>query len=288
MLVSEATKRETCFKTSKFATLLLSLLQVLSHGQVTTSFDLCVDSTDGQRCEAELPQMPQLLRQESRVEASRLSKDSVLLQSRADELVNRAASTATQRLEVEPIMQEGRQLPRSSPLCDPSIVDQTCRKLGGSKENPSVSWALIADLLSANSLAVAQDSLGFPQGQPAVGCMELCAAAKDYVLRIGKVLPPLSDMACRTAGVNTTCDVEVDPDDLKRRLGAMDSDSLPDEGPQIVPEEDTGDTAHAGEARLFKLSAGVGSQGGLGKILGRAHPSDGNADGNADGLDYSV
>jgi hypothetical protein len=169
-----------------------------------------------------------------------LPKDSLLLQT------NNVAPTPKQQMDV---LQEVQRLP----LCDPEIVKQTCRKFSGRFWSRSVTWAVLTDLLSASSLVDAREPLGLPEGQPAVGCKELCAAAVQYIRDSGGVLPPTSDVACRTVRGNTTCDVQVDMDKLNRRFDAEDN-LLPDEGPLIIADSEA-EGSGAGEVHLLQLSA---------------------------------
>jgi len=156
------------------------------------------------------------------------------------------------------------------PLCDPAIVQETCQKLGGSTESPSVSWAVLADLLSADSLATVQVLLGFREDQPAVSCNELCTSVVEYVRRSGMMMPDSSDVACRTVQGSTTCDVNVDPADLMDMLGSVDIEELSDDGPQITPKQQSeGGNAHG--ARPLEISNGRGSSEGLDALLGHAN-----------------
>jgi len=212
-----------------------------------------------------------------------LYKDSVLLQSRAKEQVS----------EVARALRQGES-PRQLPLCDPLIVDQTCRKLGGSTSSSrkseeggdsiassattDVSWALLAELLSTPSLAAMRAALELPEDQPVVGCMKLCAAAVQYVRTSGGVLPPSSNVACRTVRGNTTCDVEVDPEELAQKLGSVVDDALPDAGPMSAPADDAVDGAGSGEVRLWQLAADTASRGSLNALLLQTASTDPDAD----------
>lgn len=186
-----------------------------------------------------------------------LSQDSMLLQSMSK-------PARREHLEGDDLRPH-----RHLPLCDPLIVEQTCGKLGDSSEGvppTQVSWAALTDLLSTDSLSAAQQALELPEEGESVGCMELCSAAVEYVRRSGKVLPPFSNIACRTFGGNTTCDVDVDPEELTKKLGSVLDKPLPDVGPMIAPsaDDDNGEEMH-----LYQLSTGNPSSGRLGELLQR-------------------
>lgn len=148
-------------------------------------------------------------------------------------------------------------------LCDPLIVDETCRNVNGVGDGPSptsVTWALLSDMLSTTSLQVAREAMQLPLDESAVGCKELCTAALQYVRRSGGILPPFSNVACRSVHGNTTCDVEADPDVLVRKLGSMDEFKIPDHGPLTAVSDETDSDGHA---FLYQREIGHTSRGGM-------------------------
>jgi len=138
------------------------------------------------------------------------------------------------------------------PLCDPLIVDESCRQANGIAEGASpasVTWALLAEMMSTSSLEEARGAMALPSGA-AVGCMELCNAAVHYVRSIGGVLPPSSNVACRTVHGSTTCDVEADPGVLTRKFGSIADMELPDHGP-VTPAENETEAGSESDGRAF-------------------------------------
>merc|ERR1719336_1591961 len=107
--------------------------------------------------------------------------------------------------------------------------------------------------------------------------MELCTAVLDFFRASDMVLPPASDIACRTIRGSTTCDVDVDPEDLVQKLSATEDDALPDEGPRVVPEEREGsmdedtDAAMAkeveGQPELMEFSVDIVPEDGLSALI---------------------
>lgn len=205
---------------------MLALVKILASGFVPTL--ACVDGRDEQQCEA-LPSAA-LQRRQAHASTQTHTTESLLLQSRAEAVVH--SPVPAHPLPSVEVMDAPR-LPLA--LCDPVIVDDTCLKLGGSVENRSVRWATLTTLLSADSLAPIQAVLGLPENFPTVGCHELCSKVIEYVRNSGNVLPPWSDVACRTVRGNTTCDVDVFPDEWMHSLGKVKNEELPDEeGLRIV------------------------------------------------------
>merc|ERR1719356_17439 len=94
-------------------------------------------------------------------------------------------------------------------------------------------------MLSTSSLEAAREAMGLPSDAD-VGCMELCNAAVQYVRSTGGVLPPFSNVACRTVHGNTACDVEADPGVLARKFGSIADMELPDDGPVTAVSDETG------------------------------------------------
>lgn len=182
------------------------------------------------------------------VGAAGASKGAVLLQSRA----------SMQRLAPMPHDRKGEP-PMRQALCDAALVEQTCQKLDNSivAEGSSVAevqWEAIADLLSASSSDVhaMREALDLVDGRLTVGCMELCTAVLDFFRASDMVLPLASDVACRTIRGSTTCDVDVDPEDLVQKLSTTEDDDLPDEGPRIVPGEREGSLDEDTDAAMAK------------------------------------
>jgi len=171
-------------------------------------------------------------------------------------------------------------------------VDESCQQVNGIAEGASptsVTWALLADMLSASSLEEARDAMALPS-DAAVGCMELCNAAVQYVRSTGGVLPPSSNVACRTVHGNTTCDVEADPGVLARKFGSIADMELPDHGPltAVTDETDAGSES-GGRAFLYQEVAGHTSRGALSAaLLQRGRGDAGNATPSGEVLTYSV
>jgi hypothetical protein len=192
------------------------------------------------------------------LESHQLSKDSLLLQTRAQP-------------EGDRIMQDASKPKQHLPLCDPLVVEQTCRKLGG-HEVTKLRWSLLAEMFSTLSMGVARSALGFSKRRRRVSCAELCTAAVQYVRGSGGILPPSSNVACRTVGHSTTCDVDVDPEELARKLGIPGDLEFPDDGPQIVPGT-RNETAigRNGTSKLHpqQISAQNHSRGGIGALVRR-------------------
>lgn len=177
------------------------------------------------------------------------------------------------------------------PLCDPLIVEDSCRLLNGIANGASpasVTWALLDDLLSASSLEVAREAMGLPL-DASVGCMELCTAAVQYVNSTGGVLPPFSNVACRTVHGNTTCDVEADPGVLARKFGSIASMELPDHGPVTAVKDETGAGSENDErASLYQEVVGHTPRGALSALLQREMGAAGNVTSGGEVLTYSV
>jgi len=206
------------------------------------------------------------------------SQGSTLLQRNAN--VRTGASLTLEEEEVEHL-----------PLCDPLIVDESCQQVNGIAEGASpssVTWALLADVLSTSSLEEAREAMALPS-DAAVGCMELCKAAVRYVRSSGGVLPPSSNVACRTVHGNTTCDVEADPGVLARKFGSIADMELPDHGPltAVTDETDAGSES-GGRAFLYQEVAGHTSRGALSALLQRGRGDAGNATPSGEVLAYSV
>lgn len=179
------------------------------------------------------------------------------------------------------------------PLCDPLIVDESCRQVNGIAKGASpasVTWALLADMLSASSLEAAREAMALPLDKPAVGCMELCTAVVDYVRSTGGVLPPFSNVACRTVHGNTTCDVEADPGVLSRKFGSVGDMELADHGPLTAVKDETGLGSESdGRAFLYQEVVGHTSRSALpAALLQRGMGAAGNATLGGEVLTYSV
>jgi len=213
------------------------------------------------------------------LESELADKGSLLLQNYAH-VANRARLT----LEEEP---------EHLPLCDPLVVDESCQRVNGIAEGDSpgsVTWALLTDMLSASSLEAAREAMALPLDEPAVDCMELCTATLQYVRSTGGVLPPFSNVACRTVHGNTTCDVEVDPVVLAQRLGSIEDMELPDQGPlTIVEDEMAGGSESDGRAFLYQEVVGHTSRSAFpAALLQRGMGVAGNATLHGEALAYTV
>merc|ERR1719410_2511155 len=99
--------------------------------------------------------------------------------------------------------------------------------------------------------------MALPLHDPAVGCMELCTAAVKYIRSNGGVLPPSSNVACRTVHGNTLCDVEADPSVLFQKLGSIEDMEFPNDEPLTDTRDETGNGSESdGRAYLYQEVVG--------------------------------
>jgi len=133
------------------------------------------------------------------------------------------------------------------PLCDQMIVEDMCRKwnLGESTSNETAADFVTADVLRGHmtakrsSMESAWSALGFDSTGEAISCHALCEAVIQYIDQDeGATWPPWSDVACLTIEDETTCDVDVSPVGLARKLATADVAGHPVDGSLSAMELD--------------------------------------------------
>lgn len=169
-------------------------------------------------------------------------------------------------------------LMRHRPLCHPRVVERACRNVHSvavaSDGNYQVSAAALGRHLSANTstMTALWTALQLPDGRD-VSCSKLCHSVLLYVEDSGGILPPRSDVACYTAGGSTTCNLDVDPAALTRKLGQMKA-GPPDDGPLTTVNKDS----VSAPAGLLQVSISATDQSGLSHLQRTARRPSGNKD----------
>jgi hypothetical protein len=102
-----------------------------------------------------------------------------------------------------------RQAERTSPLCAPSIVRDSCESFTGHPSS-TVSQAEVQEMLSASVSSMDDLWARIGLNRSSVACEALCSAVVS-ALEAENAAPPASDVGCFvTAGV-TTCDIDLRP-----------------------------------------------------------------------------
>lgn len=122
---------------------------------------------------------------------------------------------------------DGTSPEESPPLCDKCIVQQACANINQATQSELAPWQEVRNLISAKQGALDRfkDWLGIEE---TLDCQSLCEKAVGVFKKLGKALPPKSDVGCVTVGGQTKCEIDLNP----KRLAAKMNESFPhfDEG----------------------------------------------------------
>eukprot|EP00929_Paragymnodinium_shiwhaense_P066348 TRINITY_DN33273_c0_g1_i2.p1 TRINITY_DN33273_c0_g1~~TRINITY_DN33273_c0_g1_i2.p1 ORF type:complete len:745 (+),score=70.75 TRINITY_DN33273_c0_g1_i2:85-2319(+) len=146
------------------------------------------------------------------------------------------------------------------PVCDPSVVAETCAFLNGHtdrKTGETVSHEVLSQVLSAPTETIRSVFEGFglhvPEGE-GVPCQKLCSYLA-HKLGEDMVMPQFTDQGCYRASDAVKCDIVLTPQDLMQLATKKDRD-LPDMHDEDVSEDVVVDESalHAKQAQEFNAS----------------------------------
>eukprot|EP00429_Kryptoperidinium_foliaceum_P032724 CAMPEP_0176131438 /NCGR_PEP_ID=MMETSP0120_2-20121206/66540_1 /TAXON_ID=160619 /ORGANISM="Kryptoperidinium foliaceum, Strain CCMP 1326" /LENGTH=719 /DNA_ID=CAMNT_0017466813 /DNA_START=1 /DNA_END=2160 /DNA_ORIENTATION=+ len=147
------------------------------------------------------------------------------------------------------------------PLCHPTIIQQTCRRLNGGQDATTVKVANLREILSAENgdVRLLLQKLRLNPVHGRLSCARVCKASVRHFLAKGIRLPPASDLACYSVGGREDCDVNVSPTELIRSLGrsSKESDNVED-AVAIAPDGQSEDPSSGAKDGVRLYSVGIG------------------------------